>query len=65
MKAQCVECGEILSNEALKPLKLQKHKAPGMCWEAKRIFLKKKGQAPSTTESHNNINNSVKSHFES
>ena len=45
LKAQCVECGEILSNEALKPLKLQRHlntKHPGFVGKPKEYFQRKK-----------------------
>ncbi len=44
-KAQCVECGEILSNEALKPSKLQRHlnsKHPGCVGKPKEYFQRKK-----------------------
>lgn len=38
-----------------------KHKAPKMCWEAKRIFSNEKGRVSGTTEGHHNINSAVRS----
>ena len=44
-KAQCVECAQILSNEALKPSKLQRHlnsKHPEVAGKSKEYFARKK-----------------------
>ena len=53
-KTQCVECAQILSNEALKPSKLQRHlnsKHPEVAGKPKEYFARKKRLCRDSKES--------------